>query len=170
MAKMEYNRLVFRILLCMVKANLKNIAISLVILSVVIVLLTVIDGTRGITVSQSDTYLRVTVVDLQDNPIHNAKISIGTEGYYTDNNGLSPAIKLVSPQNSYDSAITKWHTVNVTVQKEGYVAAVVINCVVYDAQTRRLTVRIYPNDSSNLPYVCYVESPPNEYVQQLLDN
>lgn len=117
---------------------------------------------------QSETYLRVSVVDLDDKPVHNAKITVGEESFFSDNKGLSPTIRLESLHNSYDSSISSWHTVNVSVQATGYVSALVFNCVVYDAQTRRLTVRLYAKDSSNLPYVCYVESPPSEYVKDLL--
>ena len=39
--------------------------------------------------------------------------------------------------------------------------------IVFDKQTRKLTVKIYPIDQSNLPYVCYVETPPAEYLNQL---
>lgn len=152
----------------MIKATFKNIALSLLILSLVIVVLTTVDRVADVSASQSDTYLRVTVLDLDDKPVHNAKITVGKDSFFTDNKGLSPTIRLDSPQNSYDSAITDWYTVNVCVQGSGFVSALVFNCVVYNAQTRRLTVRLYTKDSSNLPYVCYVESPPNDYVKGLL--
>lgn len=152
----------------MVKANLKNIAISLALLSLVIVILAAVDSAINLDVAQSETYLRVTVVDLSDSPVHNAQISVAGERFYTDNKGLSPNIQLVSPENSYNGDITEWYTVNVVVVKEGFVPAVVVNCVVYDKQTRRLTVKIYPKDNSELPYVCYVESPPNDFLEQLI--
>ena len=152
----------------MIKATFKNIAISLVILSLVVVVLTTVDRVTDVTANQNDTFLRVTVLDLEDKPVYNAQITVCNRGYNTNNNGLSPTIGLTSLENSYDTTISDWYTVNVTVQCDGYVAALVFNCVVYNGQTRRLTVRLYPKDSSNLPYVCYVESPPSEYIKSFL--
>lgn len=148
----------------MLKATLRNVAFSLVILSMVLVVLVAIDNAGDIKVSQKDTYLRVYVVDLDDKPVHNAQITIGKNSFFTDNKGLSPTIQLSELTNSYDSSVTDWYTVNVVIKKEGYVPTVVFNCVVFDSQTRRLTVKVYQNDASALPYVCYVESPPSDFV------
>lgn len=153
------------------KASIKNVAFFLVILSLVVVVLAAVDSASSINVgTNDDTYLRVTVVDLQDNPVHNAQIYVCAENFFTDNKGLSPNILLTDLKNVYDSSVTQWHTVNVVVKKDGFVPAVVLNCVVYHNQTRRLTIKIYPNDNSGLPYVCYVESPPHEYVKEMVGN
>ena len=152
----------------MIKATFKNIAVSMLILSLVIVVLTTVDRVTDVVVTSKDTFLRVSVLDLNDKPVSNAKVTVGGEVFFTDSKGLSQTIRLKSPQNSYDNSITDWYTVNVSVQKEGFVAAMVFNCVVYEAQTRRLTVRLYAKDSSNLPYVCYVESPPADYIKSFL--
>lgn len=159
----------FYIILIM-KASLQNVAFFLVILAVVVTVLAAVDSVSSVNVDASDTYLRINVVDLDDNPVHNAQIYICEESFFTDNKGLSPNIMLTRLENAYDSSVSQWHTVNVVVKKEGYVPALVINCVVYHGQTRRLTIKVYPADSSGLPYVCYVESPPHEYVKEMIGN
>ena len=153
----------------MIKATFKNIAVSMIILSLVIVVLTTVDRVTDVTASMTDTYLRVTVLDLNDKPVSNAKVTVDGAKFSTDSKGLSPTVLLANMHNSYDSSITDWYTVNVQVQCDGYVSAVVFNCIVYNKQTRRLPARLYPRDESNLPYVCYVESPPSDYVKGILD-
>lgn len=152
----------------MVKATFKNIAVSLIVLSLVIVVLTSVDRVMSVSAAQSDSYIRVSVVDLNNKPLSNVKVTVGAETFFTDNSGLSQTIPLNDLENSYDKSVTNWYTVNVRVQREGYVPAIVFNCVVYSGETRKLTVRLYEKDSSNLPYVCYVESPPSDYIQNLL--
>ena len=151
------------------KATLKSIAVALSILAMVIVILSAIDGANNVTVSATDTYVKVAVVDLDNAPVHNAKITIGEHSFYTDNKGLSPAIELANFSNCYDSAVTDWGTVTVLIEKDGYAPTFVFNCVVYSGQTRKLTVKIYGVDASDLPYVSYVESPPDEYLKSLLN-
>lgn len=150
------------------KATLKGVAIALSILAMVIVILSAVDRANGISVSATDTYVKVAVVDLNDAPVHNAKITIGEHSFFTDNKGLSPSIELAKYSNCYDSQITEWGTVTVIIQKDGYTPTFVFNCVVYGGQTRKLTVKVYPQDASELPYVSYVESPPDDYVKSLL--
>lgn len=150
------------------KATLKGVAIALSILAMVIVILSAVDKANDVTVSTTDTYLKIVVVDLNDTPVHNAKITIGELSFYTDNKGMSPTIQLPSFINCYDSAITEWGTVTVVIQKDGYAPTFVFNCVVYNGQTRKLTVKVYQQDASELPYVSYVESPPDDYVKGLL--
>ena len=152
----------------MVKVTFKNIAVSMIILCLVVVILTSIDRATDVVAPQADTLLRVTVLDLDNQPVNNAQITVEGESYFTDSKGLSSTIQLRSLNNCYDSNISDWYTVNVRVQGNGYVPAMVFNCVVYNGQTRRLTVRLYKKDASNLPYVCYVESPPSDYVKSLL--
>lgn len=154
----------------MIKANFKNVAIVLSVLFVTLVFFAIFDEVSAVNVSESVTYLRVTVVDLNDKPVHGAEIGVGDVEFFTDNKGLSPTISLPFETNSHDSSITEWFTVNVVVTKEGYVPTVVVNCVVYDNQTRQLKVKVYPSDGSDLPYVCYVESPPNDYLKSLIEN
>ena len=150
------------------KATFKNVAFALTVLAMVIVVLTAVDTASSIDVNNADTFLRVTVVDLDDKPVHNAEISLCGAVFFTDNKGLSPNIQLPKETNFYNTEITQWHTVNVVIKKDGYVPAVVLNCVVYDNQTRRLTVKLYQSDGSNLPYVCYVESPPSDFLQEMI--
>lgn len=152
----------------MIKTNFKNVAISLLILLVVITGLSVLDSVLQ-TSGEESTKIRVTVVDLNDKPVHNAEIHIGDVVFLTDNKGLSPTIELDNLQNVYDNAISSWCTVTVVAKRDGFVPAVVVNCVVYCAQTRWLTIRLYQKDESDLPYVCYVESPPNDYLQDLVE-
>lgn len=118
--------------------------------------------------SRRKTDIRVTVVDLNGSPLHNAEVAVNGQTFNTDNKGLSPAIELSNLVNSYDKSIEEWKTVTVVVKKQGYVTAVAFNCVVYVNQTRKLTIKLYEADASDLPYVSYVESPPSDYVRQLL--
>lgn len=150
------------------KATAKNVSLALAVLAAIIAVLALADAYSGISVMASDTYLKVYVVDLDGSPVHNACVSVCGNKFYTDNKGLSPSIELTDLTNAYDPALTEWYTVNVAVQTQGYVPAFVFNCVVYSAETRRLTVKIYPADDSDLPYVCYVESPPDQYIKSLL--
>ena len=138
------------------------------ILVVVVGVLAVVDAKSNVAVAVSNTYIKIAVVDLDGAPVHNAKVTVGEVSFYTDNKGLSPSIELATLSNSYDAAITEWGTVTVKVEKDGLVPTFVFNCVVYNGQTRKLTVKTYAQDASELPYVCYVESPPDGYVQNLL--
>ena len=108
--------------------------------------------------TRNKTYLRVTVTDLNGNPVHNARVTVAGQTFNTDNKGLSPAIELNGLTNCYDPSVTDWKTATVTVSGEGYVTAVNFNCVIYDGQTRKLAVRLYKTDDSDLPYTTYVES------------
>ncbi len=155
------------IIYCM-KNTIKSVVIVSIIIAMALTIFIAIDNASLMTNQNTKTYVRVTVVDLSNKPVHNAQVTIGNQSFFTDNNGCSPLIELSQLTNSYDSSITDWHTLNVVVTKDGFVPATVFNCVAYHLQTRNLTVRIYPQDSSTLPYVCYVESPPSAYVQQLI--
>ena len=150
------------------KATLKNVAIAVAILMMVVVVLTAIDKASDIGVSASKTAIKVTVVDLDNNPVHNAVVNVNGKTFFCDNNGNSPLIELDNLTNCYDKNLTAWHTQTVVVTKDGFVPTVVLNCVVFDKETRKLTVKIYPNDQSNLPYVCYVETPPADYLEGLV--
>lgn len=151
------------------KATLKNVAAALTVLVVVIAVLLVVDnGIAAANVSAGKTLLRVCVVDLDGNPVHNAQITVEGATFNTDNKGLSPAVELKNLKNCYDETVTEWGTVTVCVEKTGYIPAIAFNCVAYSNQTRKLTVKIYPVDGSDLPYVSYVESPPDEYAKGLL--
>ena len=150
------------------KATLKGVAVALSILAMVIVVLTAVDKANDVTVAVTDTYLKIAVVDLNDTPVHNAKVTVGELSFYTDNKGMSPTIQLGSYTNCYDSSITDWGTVTVMIEKDGFAPTFVFNCVVYNGQTRKLTVKIYQQDASELPSVSYVESPPDDYVKGLL--
>lgn len=136
----------------------------------VMVVLTAIDKANDVGVSTSKTAIKVTVVDLDNNPVHNAVVTVCGNTFFCDNNGNSPVIEIDAPTNCYDQNITAWHTQTVVVTKDGYVPTVVLNCVVFDKETRKLTVKIYPLDESKLPYVCYVETPPADYINQLINS
>ncbi len=133
----------------------------------VLVVLSAIDKANDVEVSASKTAIKVTVVDLNNNPVHNAVVTVDGNTFFCDNNGNSPAIEIASLSNCYDQNISSWHTTTVIVTKEGYVPTVVLNCVIFDKETRKLTVKIYAVDESRLPYVCYVETPPDDYLKQL---
>lgn len=150
------------------KATLKSVAAALSVLAVVIAVLMIVDADVTAQVAASKTYIKVTVVDLDDNPVHNATVTVEDVIFNTDNKGRSPAIELNALTNSYDPSIEEWKTATVIVRKEGFVTAVNFNCVAYVGQTRKLTVRLYNSDASDLPYVVYVESPPDEYVRGII--
>lgn len=152
----------------MFKATLKSVAVALSVLAAIILILTAVDGAQNMTASAKNTFVKVAVVDLDGNPVHNAEVTVEEQTFFTDNNGLSPSIELKTLSNSYDPSVAEWGTVTVTVVGKGYIPTFVFNCVVFRNQTRQLTVRIYPEDASELPYVTYVESPPNDYLQHLL--
>lgn len=149
------------------KATLKSVAAALSVLAVIMVGLIAVDGFAVANVS-TGTALRVYVVDLNNNPVHNAQVTVNGATFYTDNKGMSPAIDISTLTNCYDQTITDWGTVSVTVKRDGYVPSLVFNAVVYEGQTRKLTVKAYPRDDSDLPYTIYVESPPDSYVKDLL--
>lgn len=151
------------------KATFKGIAVALSILAMVLVVLSAVDSAYNVAVSATDTYIKIAVVDLNNSPVHNAKVTVDEQTFFTDNKGFSPSIELVHFTNSYDNAVTEWGTVTVMIQKDGYAPTFVFNCVVYDGQTRHLTVKIYENDASELPYVSYVETPPDDYIQSLIN-
>ena len=150
------------------RATFKSVAVALAILAVVVGVLAAVDANSNMAVAVANTYIKIAVVDLDGSPVHNAKVTVGEVSFYTDNKGLSPSIELATLSNSYDATITDWGTVTVVVEKEGYVPTFVFNCVVYNGQTRKLTIKTYTQDGSELPYVSYVETPPDGYVQQLL--
>ena len=150
------------------KATLKNVSVAMAILCAVVAVLAVVDVSNNVAVAVTNTYIKVAVVDIDGAPVHNAKVTVGEVSFYTDNKGLSPSIELAKLTNSYDSTITDWGTVTVLVEKDGYAPTFVFNCVVYNGQTRKLTVKTYPQDGSELPYVSYVETPPEDYLNRLL--
>ena len=151
------------------KATFKSIAIALGLLAIVIVALAAFDGVASKRAVAGVTAVRVTVVDLDGVPIHNAKVTVGSQSYFCDNKGRSPQIVPDKLVNSYDGSIDDWYTVSVVVRADDYVPSVVFNCVVYVGQTRQLTVRMYTIDGSDLPVVTYVESPPDDYVSHILE-
>lgn len=149
------------------KATVKSVAAALAVLALTVAVLLIVDGGTA-NVSATKSYLKVTVVDLDNNPLHNAEVSVNERIFKTDNKGLSPAIELDGLTNCYDDTIEQWKTVTVVVKKDGYAPAVTFNCVVYVGQTRKLTIRLFSQDSSDLPYTVYVESPPNDYVEKVV--
>ena len=153
----------------MFKTTLKSVAVALSILAAVLTALTVADGVRNVSATAKSTSIKVTVVDLDGIAVHNAEVTVEGKSFFTDNKGVSPSIDIETLSNCYDSAVSEWGTVTVQVAAEGFVPSFVFNCVVYRDDTRRLTVRLYPSDGSELPYVCYVESPPDDYVRGLFE-
>lgn len=152
------------------KATLKNVSVALAILAVVVAALAICDDSLPSVSSAGNaaTYVRVCVTDLQGMSVHNARVTVLGQTFCTDNNGRSPLIDVSSAGNAYDSAAVGWKTVTAVVCCEGYVAAVALNYTVLCGETRNVTVKVYPVDASDLPYVCYVEAPPAEYMQQLI--
>ena len=149
------------------RVTVKNFIVSMCVMVALLVFVQILDNSLSVSASQGQS-IRIIVTDINDRAVHNALVTVESHsGFYTDNNGYSPVIRLDGVENSYDKSITDWYTVTVTVSIEGYVDTVVLNCVVYAQQTRTLNVRIYPVDSSELSVVCYVESPPDSYLQSL---
>lgn len=157
----------FAVYYTMIKATVKNVITALGLLAMVVVILLAIDKSATVATSANTTKVKVFVVDVDGTPIHNAQVTLDGKTFFTDDKGYSPSIELANPVNSYDKSISDWFTATVTVTKQGYVPAVVFNCVAFNGQTRKLTVKVYAFDGSELPCVCYVESPPQEYVDTL---
>lgn len=152
----------------MFKTTLKSVAIALSVLAAIVLILSAVDVTRTVSANGKELSLKVTVVDLDGVPVHNAVVKVNDQTFFTDNKGNSPNFALLNVSNCYDASITEWGTVTVAVTKDGFVPAFVFNCVVYSDVPRKLTVKIYPADGSDLPYVCYVESPPDDYMRQIM--
>lgn len=153
----------------MIPLTYKNFIISTLVLVLVVGCLFWVD-VPSVDVSAVDsTRIRITVLDVTSgNTVHNATVDISTTTqFFTDNSGLSPTIDVPIVANMYDATITDWYCVDVVVTKDGYLSTVVVGCVLYVGQLRQLTVYLYHDDGS-LPYVCYVESPPSSYLEQLI--
>lgn len=150
------------------KATFKSIIISLTILATVIGTLLVLDAGNVITVKKDVTAVKVTAVDLSGKALQNASITVGEQTFFTDDKGCSPQISLDALSNCYEPSEKGWYTTTIVVTCDGYVPSVVFNTVLFQGQTRKLTVKLYPSDKSELPFVAYVESPPDEYVKKLL--
>ena len=149
------------------RVTVKNFVVSLCLMVGLLIFVGFLDDSMSVSANQQPS-IRVIVTDINDNVVHNAFVTVGNSGgFYTDDKGYSPVIRIDNPVNCHDNSITDWYTATVTVRAEGYVDTVVVNCVLYSNETRVLTVRIYPKDSSDLPVVCYVESPPESYLKDL---
>ncbi len=154
----------------MIRLTKYNFIITTLALVLVVCCLMLVDNST-VDVSASDsTRIRVTVVDVLDGSVvHNATVDIsGSAEFFTDNTGLSPTIDVPIVANMYDSTITDWYCVDVVVAKSGYVPTIVVGCVLYTNQLRQLTVYLYQLDSDSPQYVCYVESPPSDYLLSLV--
>lgn len=150
------------------KATYKNIAIALAFIAVALVVLTIVDSRAGVPANVNNTDLKVIVADLDGNPLVGAQVSALGKTVTSGEKGICSAIDCSDATNGVDSSQTDWATVNVVVKKSGYVPTFVFCCVVPVGQSRKLTVRMYKADDSDLPYVCYVESPPDGYIKQLI--
>ena len=151
------------------RANFKNLPFALVMLAAILSVLAAVDRSNiGVQTSVADTCVRVTVLDLYGNVVPDAEVKVYDESFLTDGNGASSSIKIAKLINSYDDSITEWYTVNLVIIKDGYVPTVMFNCIVYRGKTRNISVKIYPEDASDLPYVSYVESPPDDYVREII--
>lgn len=153
---------------------IKNVLVCLFTTISLISLTTVVGFLTRNTQTYSEveqSYLRVKVVDLNGNGIHNAKVTVCEQNvsFFTDNNGFSPQISIVTMPNGIDATVTDWFCVTVLIQKENYVNTVVFNCVLYSNEERGLTVKVYEKDESSLDFVCYVENPPQSYIEQLFE-
>lgn len=154
----------------MIRLTKYNFIISTLVLLLVVGCLMLVDNSTVDVVASDSTRIRVTVVDVLDgSAVHNATVDISvTTEFFTDNTGLSPTIDVPIVANMYDSSITDWYCVDVVVTKDGYVPTVVVGCVLYTSQLRQLTVYLYQLDSASPQYVCYVESPPSDYLLSLV--
>lgn len=149
------------------KATFKNVCTALILLAMALVVLWAVDLSSNVPATSNATKLRVTVVDLDGLPLHNAKVTVGQNTFFTDNKGRSPLFDVSDFSNCYDANVTQWGTVNVVATKQNYVASIALNCVVYRGQNSSVTVKLYPDDGK-LPFVCYVQTPPNDYLQGLI--
>lgn len=152
------------------KVTLKNLAWVVTVLALVLVILGAVDEKNGVTAStkQSST-LRITVTDLDGKTVSGAKVTVQGKTWLTDNNGQTPMIELEQGKNFYDGKIDDWFCVTIKVEKDGFVTALHFNAVIRCGELRKLGVKMYKADESELPYVCYVEAPPDEYVRRLVE-
>lgn len=149
------------------KTTLRNIVIAIAVLFVVVAVLYIVGGPT-VTVGKKPTQLRVYVVDTDGVPVIDARVCVDGVVVNSDVTGTANIVpKQLS--NRYDDKINEWFTADVVVVKDGFVPTVVVGCVMYTEQTRKLTVRIYAKDSSELPVVTYVESPPPQYLDSLIN-
>ena len=120
---------------------------------------------------QSNT-LKLRITDTNNQPVHNAKITIKETGkfFFTDENGISPNMQIDFLKNVYDENVNSWFCVTLLIEKQGFVNTVVFNCVVFCNTKRDFNVKIYQQDESDLPFVCYVESPPKNFINDLFSN
>lgn len=148
------------------KTTFRNIVIAIAVLFVVVAVLYIVGGPT-VTASKQPTQLRVYVVDTDGEPVTDARVCVDGVFVNSDVTGTANIVpKLLV--NRYDDKISEWFTADVVVVKDGFVPAVVVGCVMYAEQTRKLTVRIYAKDGSDLPVVTYVESPPQQYLDSLI--
>ncbi|MCM1043293.1 MAG: hypothetical protein NC350_03680 [Corallococcus sp.] len=148
----------------------KNFIVSTVCLLIAVIFFGSLDLSRNAyAVPDEGNVLKVEVVDTSGNAVHNAQITVIGESitFNTDNKGRSPSIAVKETTNWYDVSIKEWFCINLRISKEGYVDTFVFNCVIGVGSVRNLKVKIYKTDDSQLPYVCYVESPPDDYIKGL---
>lgn len=147
--------------------SLLNKILPLFIVLVIVVTLAAIDAARGVYNDQNTTKLTVFVTDLNGRPVAQATVTVIETGQksVTDAQGRTQPIAIRrDSQKKYD-----WFCVTVTIRAENFVDTVIFDCVIYDNMTRYVTVRIYPVDSSPLPYVAYTEIPPEEFILSLFE-
>jgi len=154
------------------KLTRKNLLLALAFLALCVTGAVFADGARKATQTsaQGQTSVRVEVVDESGAPLHNATVKVqGVDNrFLTDDKGNSPVIETGARRNAVDATQTEWYCVNVLIEKEGYVPTFLINVVVISGQTRLVKAKVYADDDSHLPYVCYVESPPDDYLRSLV--
>ena len=119
--------------------------------------------------------VRFTVVDIENNnSIYKACVCIPEANvyYYTDNNGNTPLIEIPVIYNSYydNLCCRDFGEISVIVYKEGYVDFIMLNLVVKENQTRdNIKLLMYKKDAYSPNYTSIVETPDNDWIQNLID-
>lgn len=149
------------------KYVLRSICVALLVFAAFVVTALIVES-KTASVSVAPTQLRVHAEDLDGKPVVGAKVCACGVSVVTDVTG-DATIVVSEPTNRY-VASANWCAADVVVVKDGFVPTVVVGCVYYVEQTRKLTVRMYQRDDSELPMVTYVESPPADYLKNLIDD
>lgn len=151
------------------KSNWKVILIASVLLVNIVLGFMLIDSNvTGGKVTQATT-LKVVVVDENNQKVEGATVAVLQTNlkFETNNLGQTKSIEVPTVPNWYDSKIKSWFCVNVAITHPNYVDTLVVGCVLTEGKLRILQVKVFEVDDSGLPYVSYVESPPDSYLKDI---
>lgn len=123
----------------------------------------------------STARIRLNISDISDNkPVRSACVYIAETGRYfdTDNAGYTPVIEVpIMPANHYDNIYKRsFGEITVIVYKEGYIDYALFNLNVRENEERlNLKIFMYKKGTSNQNFISIVETPDNNWIQNLID-